>query len=213
MTTRKPPAGARPTVITRGLPSRLFLGPPIRSPRMPPISWGRSLPTRCTFFEGAPTFAVEVRSENDYGDAAEIAMAAKRARLLRSGHCSRLGRGPHQLAHPEVSGGLPRRSDDLRSWPGGRCGTCRSGLATAGGPNLRLTHRYSGPGRISRVGQSYTDGPPLGRSPLNLAHCPALHGNPRGTPSHFAVSRLKWPPPRAMAVYYRGRSSRYLHRP
>jgi Uma2 family endonuclease len=31
------------------------------------------------FLEGAPTFAVEVRSENDYGLAAEQAMAAKRA--------------------------------------------------------------------------------------------------------------------------------------
>src|SRR5437588_550572 len=31
------------------------------------------------FFEGAPTFAVEVRSEGDYGPAAERAMATKRA--------------------------------------------------------------------------------------------------------------------------------------
>src|SRR5215213_5530305 len=31
------------------------------------------------FFEGAPVFAVEVRSENDYGAPAEQAIAAKRA--------------------------------------------------------------------------------------------------------------------------------------
>jgi Uma2 family endonuclease len=31
------------------------------------------------FIEGVPNFAVEVRSENDYGNAAEYAMAAKRA--------------------------------------------------------------------------------------------------------------------------------------
>ena len=31
------------------------------------------------FLEGAPIFAVEVRSENDYGPAAERAMQAKRA--------------------------------------------------------------------------------------------------------------------------------------
>ncbi len=34
---------------------------------------------RMRFIEGAPTFAVEVRSENDYGDPAEAEMAAKRA--------------------------------------------------------------------------------------------------------------------------------------
>ena len=33
---------------------------------------------RLRFIEGAPNFAVEVRSENDYGPAAEVAMAAKR---------------------------------------------------------------------------------------------------------------------------------------
>ena len=35
--------------------------------------------TGMKFFEGAPIFAVEVRSEGDYGPAAERAMAAKRA--------------------------------------------------------------------------------------------------------------------------------------
>jgi Uma2 family endonuclease len=33
---------------------------------------------RMKFYEGAPRFAVEVRSENDYGEAAEDAMQAKR---------------------------------------------------------------------------------------------------------------------------------------
>jgi Uma2 family endonuclease len=37
------------------------------------------------FLEGAPTFAVEVRSENDYGDAAEVALAAKRADYFEAG--------------------------------------------------------------------------------------------------------------------------------
>ena len=37
------------------------------------------------FLEGPPTFAVEVRSENDYGDAAEEAMAAKRADYFEAG--------------------------------------------------------------------------------------------------------------------------------
>ena len=37
------------------------------------------------FLEGAPTFAVEVRSESDYGPAAERAMAAKRADYFACG--------------------------------------------------------------------------------------------------------------------------------
>ncbi|MDG3005759.1 Uma2 family endonuclease [Paludisphaera mucosa] len=37
------------------------------------------------FVDGPPTFAVEVRSENDYGEAAEEAMAAKRADYLEAG--------------------------------------------------------------------------------------------------------------------------------
>jgi Uma2 family endonuclease len=37
------------------------------------------------FLEGPPVFAVEVRSENDYGDSAEEAMAAKRADYFEAG--------------------------------------------------------------------------------------------------------------------------------
>jgi Uma2 family endonuclease len=37
------------------------------------------------FLEGPPTFAVEVRSEGDYGDAAEAEMAAKRADYFEAG--------------------------------------------------------------------------------------------------------------------------------
>ncbi len=37
------------------------------------------------FFEGAPAFAVEVRSENDYGPKAEREMAAKRADYFAAG--------------------------------------------------------------------------------------------------------------------------------
>jgi Uma2 family endonuclease len=37
------------------------------------------------FLDGAPAFAVEVRSENDFGDAAEAAMAAKRADYFEAG--------------------------------------------------------------------------------------------------------------------------------
>ena len=37
------------------------------------------------FFQGAPTFAVEVRSAGDYGPAAEREMAAKRADYFAAG--------------------------------------------------------------------------------------------------------------------------------
>lgn len=37
------------------------------------------------FIEGPPTFAVEVRSESDYGNAAEVEMAAKRAEYFVAG--------------------------------------------------------------------------------------------------------------------------------
>jgi Uma2 family endonuclease len=40
---------------------------------------------RMRFIEGAPTLAVEVRSENDYGDDAEGALAAKRADYFAAG--------------------------------------------------------------------------------------------------------------------------------
>lgn len=40
---------------------------------------------RMRFLEGPPTFAVEVRSEGDYGDAAEEKLAAKRADYFEAG--------------------------------------------------------------------------------------------------------------------------------
>ena len=40
---------------------------------------------RMNFIEGAPKFAAEVRSENDYGPAAEVEMAAKRADYFQAG--------------------------------------------------------------------------------------------------------------------------------
>lgn len=44
------------------------------------------LPTNeMRFLNGPPTFAAEVRSENDYGDAAEAAMEAKRADYFEAG--------------------------------------------------------------------------------------------------------------------------------
>jgi Uma2 family endonuclease len=42
-------------------------------------------PQSMRFIPGAPTFAVEVRSENDYGPSAETKMAAKRADYFEAG--------------------------------------------------------------------------------------------------------------------------------
>jgi Uma2 family endonuclease len=42
-------------------------------------------PDNMRFIEGAPTFAVEVRSENDYGPAAETEQADKRADYFQAG--------------------------------------------------------------------------------------------------------------------------------
>ncbi|MBY0525142.1 MAG: Uma2 family endonuclease [Gemmataceae bacterium] len=62
-------AAFRPRVILARcvVPRRPVLGRPMR------------------FIEAAPTFAVEVRSENDYGDAAELEFAAKRADYFLAG--------------------------------------------------------------------------------------------------------------------------------
>ena len=50
---------------------------------MTAVSFPRDEPMR--FVEGAPTLAVEVRSEGDYGASAERDMAAKRADYFEAG--------------------------------------------------------------------------------------------------------------------------------
>ncbi len=52
---------------------------PHRESFSPDASFFTGASTGMRFLEGAPAFAVEVRSENDYGDSAERAMAQKRA--------------------------------------------------------------------------------------------------------------------------------------
>ncbi len=63
---------------------------PIASGRQsfsPDVSYflGPFPPDEMRFLRGAPPFAVEVRSENDYGPAAEALMAAKRADYFEAG--------------------------------------------------------------------------------------------------------------------------------
>ncbi|MBI3972652.1 MAG: Uma2 family endonuclease, partial [Chloroflexi bacterium] len=48
-------------------------------------AWYTGQPTGMKFLEGAPVFAAEVRSEGDYGAAAEEAMRRKRADYFAAG--------------------------------------------------------------------------------------------------------------------------------
>ena len=58
---------------------------PHRRSFSPDASFYTGPPFGANFIEGAPVFAVEVRSEEDYGPAAERAMAAKRADYFAAG--------------------------------------------------------------------------------------------------------------------------------
>lgn len=58
---------------------------PNRQSFSPDAAFFTGEPSGMKFLEGAPVFAVEVRSENDYGPQAERAMAAKRADYFAAG--------------------------------------------------------------------------------------------------------------------------------
>src|SRR5213079_2038529 len=58
---------------------------PRRKSFSPDAAFYTGSPSGMKFLEGAPVFAVEVRSEGDYGPAAERAMAAKRADYFAAG--------------------------------------------------------------------------------------------------------------------------------
>ena len=58
---------------------------PNRKSFSPDAAFYTGAPTGMKFLEGAPIFAAEVRSENDYGGAAERAMAEKRADYFAAG--------------------------------------------------------------------------------------------------------------------------------
>jgi Uma2 family endonuclease len=58
---------------------------PHRQSFSPDAAFYTGLPTGMRFLEGAPIFAVEVRSEHDYGKKAEQALAEKRADYFASG--------------------------------------------------------------------------------------------------------------------------------
>ena len=58
---------------------------PNRRSFSPDVAFWTAGPLTAKFLQGAPVFAVEVRSEDDYGPAAERALAAKRADYFAAG--------------------------------------------------------------------------------------------------------------------------------
>lgn len=58
---------------------------PHRTSFSPDAAFTTSAMNEMKFYEGAPVFVAEVRSANDYGNAAEIAIAAKRADYFAAG--------------------------------------------------------------------------------------------------------------------------------
>jgi len=58
---------------------------PNRESFSPNASWHSGPPTGMKFLQGAPVFAVEVRSEGDYGDLAERRLAEKRRDYFEAG--------------------------------------------------------------------------------------------------------------------------------
>jgi Uma2 family endonuclease len=77
------------------------------------------------FFEGAPTFAVEVRSEGDYGRSPEREMAAKRAEYFAAGtqvvwDVDVLGRDVvrvYRPANPDAPAAIYRKGDVAEAEP------------------------------------------------------------------------------------------------
>lgn len=78
---------ARQTGSGRAVPDNagFTVSLPHRSSFSPDAAFVRSARGGMKFFQGAPIFAVEVRSENDYGPKAERAMVAKRNDYFATG--------------------------------------------------------------------------------------------------------------------------------
>lgn len=77
----------RRTKIGRAIPDNVgfIVNLPRRKSFSPDAAFYTGEPTGMKFLEGAPVFAVEVRSESDYGPAAERALAEKRADYFAAG--------------------------------------------------------------------------------------------------------------------------------
>jgi len=80
-------AHARRTGVGRAYPDNagFVVDLPNRKSFTPDVAYHLGADTRGKFLQGAPIFAVEVRSEDDYGPAAEREMAAKRRDYFAAG--------------------------------------------------------------------------------------------------------------------------------
>lgn len=77
----------RRTMAGYALPDNVgfFVNLPNRRSFSPNAAFYTGQPTGGKFLDGAPVFAAEVRSENDYGDVAEQKMAAKQPQIYPRG--------------------------------------------------------------------------------------------------------------------------------
>jgi Uma2 family endonuclease len=83
---------------------------PNRGSFSPGAAWFTGRPTGMRFLEEAPTFAVEVRSEGDYGASAEQWMAARRGDYFAAGT---LCVWDVDVLSPDLVTGNPQRQKDL----------------------------------------------------------------------------------------------------
>jgi Uma2 family endonuclease len=100
------------------------------------------------FVEGPPAFAVEVRSEHDYGPAAERALAAKRADTFAAGALVVWDVDPQGRGRPGLPGRRPGAGRRVRRRPGGRRRARRPRLADGGREALRARLRGV-PGQVA----------------------------------------------------------------
>ena len=87
---------------------------PRRKSFSPDAAFYVGTPIDAKFLDGAPLFAVEVRSEGDYGPAVEKRLAQKRDDYFAAGTSVGVGRRrPPRRGDPILLGGAPRRSPPL----------------------------------------------------------------------------------------------------
>lgn len=97
------------------------------------------------FIPGPPTFAAEVRSKNDYGTAAEAAIAAKRADYFQAGTSVVWDVDP-RAQRPLLSGHHARAARRLSGGSSGRRRAGGPGLEDGGWRHLRLNSCRGGRG-------------------------------------------------------------------
>ena len=112
---------------------------------------------RMRFVKGAPTLAVEVRSENDYGPSAETEMAAKRGDYFAAGTLVVWDVDPVAERIHVYRAADPDRADHLCPRPGRRGRAGRPGMEA---PRRSLLHLRESRNEDLPLFQKATDRPP-----------------------------------------------------